>query len=237
MSNIGCQMTDVRKKGFTLLELLITIAILAILISMVVFLLNPAEILRKSRDAQRLSDMTTLRAALGLYVVSTNQPKLDNAVNSDTYCAGGTGSDLIWVSYPSDSPGAVITDLPPVGSAFVAFKQVSNTDIYKVDGSGWIPTPLDSIKGGAPISNLPVDPVNRVNSVSNITNLDLIYRYACRTGLASTKPHTFEINGRLESEFYGESGEDDKAAKDGGNNAKLFEVGSNLTILPDTNDF
>lgn len=223
------------QKGFTLLELLITIAILAILVSMVVFLLNPAEILKKSRDAQRLSDMTTLRAALGLYVVSTNQPKLDNNTNSDVYCAGGSSNDLIWVSYPSDSPGSTITDTPP--SPYVAFKQVSNSDIYKVEGSGWIPTPLDSIKGGAPISNLPVDPVNKVNSVSNITNLDLIYRYACRTGLASTKPNTFEINGHMESEFYGENGEDDKASKDGGDNTKLYEVGSNLTILPDTNNF
>ena len=41
------------RKGFTLLELLIVIAIIAILSVVLVIVLNPAETLRKSRDAQR----------------------------------------------------------------------------------------------------------------------------------------------------------------------------------------
>jgi len=44
------------KKGFTLLELLIVIGILAILSTTVVLVINPAELLKKARDSQRISE-------------------------------------------------------------------------------------------------------------------------------------------------------------------------------------
>ena len=47
-------------KGFTLLELLIVIAIIAVLSVILVLVLNPAETLKKSRDTQRMSDLSTL---------------------------------------------------------------------------------------------------------------------------------------------------------------------------------
>jgi prepilin-type N-terminal cleavage/methylation domain-containing protein len=45
------------RSGFTLIELLIVIAIIAILSVVVVLALNPAEMLRESRDNNRVSDM------------------------------------------------------------------------------------------------------------------------------------------------------------------------------------
>lgn len=56
------------KKGFTLIELLIVIAILAVLMSVVVIAINPAEMLKKSRDTRRVSDLDGLRTALNLYL-------------------------------------------------------------------------------------------------------------------------------------------------------------------------
>jgi prepilin-type N-terminal cleavage/methylation domain-containing protein len=50
--------------GFTLIELLVVIAIIAILSVVVVLSLNPAEMLRRGRDSNRLSDMDTLTHAL-----------------------------------------------------------------------------------------------------------------------------------------------------------------------------
>ncbi len=55
-------------KGFTLIELLVVIAILAVLMSVVVITINPAEMLKKSRDSRRVSDLDALRTALNLYL-------------------------------------------------------------------------------------------------------------------------------------------------------------------------
>jgi len=55
------------KKGFTLIELLIVIAIIATLATAVILILNPAELLRRTRDSQRLSDIKELQKALQLF--------------------------------------------------------------------------------------------------------------------------------------------------------------------------
>ena len=54
--------------AFTLIELLIVIAVIAVLSVVVVLALNPAELLRQSRDANRLSDMASLSSAVSLYL-------------------------------------------------------------------------------------------------------------------------------------------------------------------------
>lgn len=56
------------QKAFTLIELLIVIAIIAILAVVVIFTLNPPQLLMQSRDANRISDMSTLNSALGFYL-------------------------------------------------------------------------------------------------------------------------------------------------------------------------
>ena len=64
-------------RGFTLLELLIVIAILAILAAVVILVLNPAQTLMQARDAQRLSDLSTMKSAIGLYLTTKTSPSLD----------------------------------------------------------------------------------------------------------------------------------------------------------------
>ncbi|MCK9187118.1 MAG: prepilin-type N-terminal cleavage/methylation domain-containing protein, partial [Candidatus Colwellbacteria bacterium] len=55
--------------GFTLVELLIVIAILAVLAAAVVIVLNPAELLAQARDSQRITDMKTLKDSIDIWVV------------------------------------------------------------------------------------------------------------------------------------------------------------------------
>ena len=67
-----------RESGFTLLELLIVIAIIAILSIALVFMLNPAETLKKARDAQRISDLKSVKTALGIMLTASSTPLLDS---------------------------------------------------------------------------------------------------------------------------------------------------------------
>jgi type II secretory pathway pseudopilin PulG len=56
-----------RRSAFTLIELLVVIAITEILSVVVMLTLNPAELLRQSRDSTRIADMGTLNTALGIF--------------------------------------------------------------------------------------------------------------------------------------------------------------------------
>jgi len=122
-------------RGFTLLELLIVIAIIAILSVVLIILINPAETLRKSRDAQRISDLGSIKTALGIYLTSTSTPVLSGAGVTDTLCTA-TGS------FNSTT---------------------TNATAQAVNGTGWIPVNLASLTSGAPISNFPLDPTNSGN--------------------------------------------------------------------------
>ena len=211
--------------GFTLLELLIVITILAILAVIIIFVLNPAETLRKSRDVQRLSDLATLKNSIALYITSTTTPYLGNSssnatckTNATTYASG----DLIWYSLPSSS---AITDTTLDGGTTYPLKNQVATPAG-VDGTGWIPVNLGGLSGGSPISNLPIDPTNTISDLANVALTDLVYRYSCEaTNL------TFEINANLESTAY--TSTDNKESKDGGDNANLYEMGTGLGLLGD----
>jgi prepilin-type N-terminal cleavage/methylation domain-containing protein len=217
-------------KGFTLLELLIVIGIIVILSVALILVLNPAETLKKSRDSQRISDLTTLKSAIGIYTTNTTAPKLDNVTNAT--CKTGTGAGTygagskIYYSYPNTSPGAAITaTVLDGGSGSVpASSQVTNANLSNTDGTGWLPINFNGLTGGSPISNLPTDPVNTVAAVGAPTITDFVYRYACNaTGL------TYELDVPLESTAY--TVDDDRRIKDGGNNTNYYEVGTNLLIL------
>lgn len=54
------------ESGFTLVELIIVIAIIGVLAGAVLVVLNPAQLLQEGRDAQRLEDMDSLNKAITL---------------------------------------------------------------------------------------------------------------------------------------------------------------------------
>lgn len=235
-------MQNSNKKGFTLLELLIVIGIIAILSVVVILVLNPAETLRKSRDTQRMSDLATLKTAIGLYTTTIATPTLSSTTDtgtnprvnfSNTACqaAMGTwtvGEDRIFYSIPSDT--TEITDSTLDNVTFSAtFGATQVTDAYNslTNGTGWLPIKFSDIIGGSPISNLPADPTNTVADGAEVQSTDLVYRYGCAN--VGSILH-YEINATLESAEF-TTVPNNRRIKDGGNSTLMYEVGTNPAIL------
>jgi prepilin-type N-terminal cleavage/methylation domain-containing protein len=123
-------------RGFTLLELLIVIGILAILSTTMILVINPAEMLRKARDSQRISDLNNLKSAISLYLTDVLSPNVGASNTIYTHMTSGAS----------------------LSTCISGASTVSSSTARVITGSGWIPISFSSITGGSPISAEPIDP-------------------------------------------------------------------------------
>ena len=141
------------RTGFTLIELIIVIAIIAILATTVILVLNPAVILAEARDSQRIADLSQLNSALGLFLATS----------------GGGSLGLANKCYVHDGSAATEGCPGTTGGKRHGTKGPIQKSERDVNGDGWIPVDFTAISGGSPLSALPVDPTK---------NADLFYSYA-----------------------------------------------------------
>ena len=199
-------MSKESNKGFTLIELLVVIAIIAVLSIVVILTLNPAELLRQARDSNRISDLSTVKSAIALYLADITSPWLGtstNAYEDVTSLANSTSTTSFNLTFSSQpSAGAIVTSTAP----------------RAVDGTGWIPVKFTQISSGAPIGQLPVDPLDNDGGIH-------LYLYK-----ASSTALTFKLAAKMESTKYSNTGTSDVESTDGGNNTAEFEAGTNLRL-------
>ncbi|MBI2337887.1 prepilin-type N-terminal cleavage/methylation domain-containing protein [Candidatus Daviesbacteria bacterium] len=125
---------QVLHKGFTLVELLVVIAIIAILAAVVVLIINPLELTRRSKDAARLTDLANLQQAINVVMQEV-------AGGTNVACNGAVGS-----------PATCRDDSTGVDAAAIAAKRV-------IVGTGWVRVNL-SAQTSVTVPTLPIDPVN-----------------------------------------------------------------------------
>ncbi|MBU6141765.1 prepilin-type N-terminal cleavage/methylation domain-containing protein [Patescibacteria group bacterium] len=140
-------------KGFTLLELIIVIGIIAILGTVSVLVLNPAQLFAQARDTTRISDLASVSSAIGLYLSSVSSPNL------------GASSFTCGTNFGSSYSGATGKFLTAVGAE-------AHGGVASTTGTGWVAVDFTQITGGSPLSVLPKDPTN--SATYN-------YQYSCNS--------------------------------------------------------
>ncbi len=208
------------KRGFTFIEILVVIAVLAVLAAIVMLIINPAEYLRRARDAQRLGDAARITQAMALYTYGTasrpiNQdpdgpkfPLIGSPPITDS-CINDPIPHRLFVSVPNDNG-----ETAPSAPTDWQYTQVSSTKLRAVDGNGWLPVNFtEAPSGQTPFSVLPVDPVNTFAS-------GYYYSYGCGS---------WNINMNFESQKY----RDEVSSVDQGRFDNVYEIGSDLAVLPE----
>lgn len=150
LSNKDLNQRSKMSAGFTLIELLIVIGILSILATVVLLVINPAQMIKQSRDGNRITEINQINKALLIY----------QAFGGST----GMGTHTkVYVSIPSSQADCSDLSLPPLGGGYT-YVCSSSANYQKINGTGWIPVDLTSIQSssGTLFANLPIDPLNTV---------------------------------------------------------------------------
>ena len=187
----------IKPNSFTLIELVIVIAILAILAAVVVLVINPAEHMKSARDSSRMSDLQNIHKSIGLY-------------QADGGATMGSAS-IVYVSISDSSDTCANLGLPTLPTGW-SYACVTEANLRKTDGAGWIPIPFSNISFGSTISSLPTDP-------TNTTSTGNYYTYV--TGGSWKLKAQFESSKNLSI-----------AVKDGGPSVNSYELGSDLALGP-----
>ncbi len=187
-------------KSFTLVEILIAVGIIAAVSVAAVLVLNPAELLKQSRDSSRILDLMTLNSALATFA----------AVNPGGFFGLASTTYVSLVDSDATCSHLALPALPADQSYHCA---TSTANFRNNDGTGWLPINFTQMPFTPPVDQLPVDAVSSPGA-------GLYYTYS-----SPGKVWQAEMTAVLESAKYSPL-----MSSDGGVSDLFYEVGSNLNL-------
>ncbi len=132
------------RKGFTLIELIIVIAIIAILAAAIFVAIDPARRLHEARNSRRSSDISTILEAVVKYQVDNEGTHYSTieALTADEYSVIGTCATGANTTCGAQTTEVSCVDLSAIGSNYLATVpsdpqtgSESNTDYYLLKDS------------------------------------------------------------------------------------------------------
>jgi uncharacterized delta-60 repeat protein/prepilin-type N-terminal cleavage/methylation domain-containing protein len=142
-------MPNQNSKSFTLIELLIVLALISILATILILTINPGGIFSKARDTKRINDLKNIEKIMDT-LYST-----EYTFNELNYVS----PNVIYISLKDSSStcGSWLSQLPSLPSGWSYRCSATPTNI---DGTGWIPIPFNNFPI-LNISQLFIDPINK----------------------------------------------------------------------------
>lgn len=108
---------DDLRKGFTLIEIILVIALIGVSASVVIALVNPVQQFKKANDAKRKADVTQLQAALELYRADQDfYPETTSIPQCGNPLTFGTTTYLRSIPCDPKTKGNYVYDSLPVGA-------------------------------------------------------------------------------------------------------------------------
>jgi prepilin-type N-terminal cleavage/methylation domain-containing protein len=149
MQNNNNNKNILKSSSFTLIELIIVLAIISILVTILIATIKPTEIFKKTRDNKRIADLKNIEKTIDLlYSTYPNFNELNYA-----------STNIVYISLKDDSPtcSSYISQLPSLPSGY---QYRCSANPQNIDGTGWIPIPFNNFDI-INLANLPIDPINK----------------------------------------------------------------------------
>ena len=151
------------KNSFTLLELLIVIAIIAILAGTILVVINPSELLKQARDSKRVNDLSQLSNSIN-YLLTDTSGNLDmDGPNYSNTCQGQSNQTIYLSLIDSTTTCQNLINQGYLASPPTNWHYHCSTSTKiasKANGSGWLPIDFTQVSS-LQLSNLPLDPTNQ----------------------------------------------------------------------------
>jgi prepilin-type N-terminal cleavage/methylation domain-containing protein len=125
-----------RSKGFTLIEILITITILAVLATLSFVALNPIQQIAKARDTKRILNITTLSKAIQIYHLETSTyPGTNDVIRASNLPINGQPVNQITFGWLGVNMSSYINSMPldPINSYPFVYRYTNSGSDFEID--------------------------------------------------------------------------------------------------------